>query len=198
MPRWTPTLVGIAVVAVAVWLVLRDFHAPKASGAPSARASIVGDGGGIGAFVAESRGDAGESFANGLLGPWPPADAGPGSVLFDGAPVPPLPLNAPRQLRFGVVLVSYAGAQPGANGERPATRTRTEAREIAVRLAVTAQHDFRAAVEQGDAGSADDIGTVKVGVLEPAPEYVLFTLPVDGVGGPVDTPRGYWIVKRLE
>ena len=46
--------------------------------------------------------------------------------------------------------------------------------------------------------ASDDVGRVKLGVLEPAPEYVLFTLGIDGVGGPVDTPRGYWIVKRLE
>jgi hypothetical protein len=39
---------------------------------------------------------------------------------------------------------------------------------------------------------------VRLGILEPAPEYVLFTLGVGAVGGPVDTPRGYWIVKRLE
>jgi parvulin-like peptidyl-prolyl isomerase len=67
-----------------------------------------------------------------------------------------------------------------------------------VKLAETAKQDFHAAVQQGDAGSSDDIGRVKLGILEPAPEYVLFTLPIDGVGGPVDTPRGYWIVKRLE
>ena len=53
-------------------------------------------------------------------------------------------------------------------------------------------------MQQGDGGSSDDIGHIKLGVLEPAPEYVLFTLAVDAVGGPVDTPRGFWIVKRLE
>jgi hypothetical protein len=197
MPRWAPTLVGIAIVALAVWLVGRDFHAPKPGGTPSDRVSIDAQPGSGGAVMG-SRGDGGESMATSLVGSLLLSDAGPGGVLFDGAPVPPLPLNAPRQLRFGVVLVSYAGAQPGANGEHPSTRPRPDAKELAARLAATAQHDFRAAVQQGDSGSADDIGTVKVGVLEPAPEYVLFTLPVDGVGGPVDTPRGYWIVKRLE
>ncbi|HXX70558.1 MAG TPA: peptidylprolyl isomerase [Polyangiaceae bacterium] len=200
MPRWAPVLVGIAVVAFAIWLVARDFHPTKGDG-PS-RAALdaeVDDGGGLlFAYRGRDRDDAGPSFAASLGVPGIAGDAGPGSLLPDGTPVPPLPLNAPRQLRFGVVLVSYVGAQPGANGERPSTRTRAEARDLAAKLAATAQHDFRAAVQQGDAGSADDIGTVKVGVLEPAPEYVLFTLPVDGVGGPVDTPRGYWIVKRLE
>ncbi len=35
-------------------------------------------------------------------------------------------------------------------------------------------------------------------MLEPAPEYVLFSLPKDGVSDPVDTPRGFWIVHRIE
>jgi hypothetical protein len=35
-------------------------------------------------------------------------------------------------------------------------------------------------------------------MLEPAPEFVLFSLPKDGVSAPVDTPRGFWIVHRIE
>jgi parvulin-like peptidyl-prolyl isomerase len=105
----------------------------------------------------------------------------------------------PRQVRFGVVLVSYAGAQPSAAGSsRQPTRSKADAQALADKLMVTATTDFHAAVQQGDGGSSDDVGRVKLGVLEPAPEYVLFTLPVDGVGGPVDTPRGFWIVKRLD
>jgi hypothetical protein len=100
-------------------------------------------------------------------------------------------------VRFGVVLVAYDGVQPGP-GSRPVSRPKNDARALADKLVATARQDFHAAVQQGDAGSTDDIGRVKAGILEPAPEYVLFTLPVDGVGGPVDTPRGYWIVKRLE
>jgi parvulin-like peptidyl-prolyl isomerase len=69
---------------------------------------------------------------------------------------------------------------------------------LAEKLVVTAAQDFHAAVQQGDPGSADDVGTVKLGILEPAAEYVLFSLSPSGIGGPVDTPRGYWIVKRLE
>jgi parvulin-like peptidyl-prolyl isomerase len=117
----------------------------------------------------------------------------------DGTPVPPLPLTVPRQVRFGVVLLSYAGAQPSAaGGSRPPTRSKPDAQALAEKILLTATQDFHAAVQQGDGGSSDDVGRVKLGVLEPAPEYVLFTLPVDGIGGPVDTPRGYWIVKRLE
>jgi len=35
-------------------------------------------------------------------------------------------------------------------------------------------------------------------VLEPAVEYAIFTLPVGSVSDPLETPRGYWIVKRTE
>lgn len=197
MPRWAPVLVGVAIVAFAAWLFVRDFHPPKTDGQVRVTDADADDGGGL-LFAYREKDEGGFALAGNLGVLVTAGDAGPGSLLPDGTPVPPLPMTAPRQLRFGVVLVSYVGAQPGANGERPSTRTRAEARELATKLATTAQRDFRAAVQQGDAGSADDIGTVKVGVLEPAPEYVLFTLPVDGVGGPVDTPRGYWIVKRLE
>jgi hypothetical protein len=125
-------------------------------------------------------------------------DGGPGSSLFDGTQVPPLPLSVPRTIRFGVAVISYAGAQPTPIGNRPSSRSKAAARSLAESLLQVAQQDFHAAVLQGDSGSSDDVGRVKLGILEPAPEYVLFTLPVDKVGGPVETPHGFWIVKRLE
>jgi len=181
---------------------LHSLHMPKAIGRPlpSSGSNPLDDGGYLYAL-----GDAG--LASDEAGMLPllhefaadmRSDAGAGTAMPDGTPVPPLPFTSPRQIRFGVVLVSYAGAQPSASGTRPAARSRGEARMLADRLLATAQQDFHAAVQQGDSGSADDIGYVKLGIVEPAPEYVLFTLPVDGVGGPVDTPRGYWVVKRLE
>ena len=204
MQRWVTTLVGLAVVVLAVWLVVHDFKPPKAIGHdpnPPPSASAATDGGAPLALA----GDAGGGFGEGgplllsdLLSE-PRMDAGVGGTMLDGTPVPGLPLTVPRQLRFGVVLVSYAGAQPSAGGgSRPSTRSKADALVLAQKLLPTAQQDFHAAVQQGDGGSSDDVGHVKLGVLEPAPEYVLFTLGVDGVGGPIDTPRGYWIVKRLE
>lgn len=201
MQRWITRVVGFAVVAFAVWLVARDFHAPRAMGREAEGGT---DGGGdadvhvAAADAAPSPEDAEPLLLSDLALPEPRLDGGPGAVMPDGTPVPPLPLTVPRQVRFGVVLVSYAGAQPSPTGGHPATRSRVEAKVLADRLDAAARDDFHAAVQQGDPGSADDLGTVRLGVLEPAPEYVLFTLPVAGVGGPVDTPRGYWIVKRLE
>jgi hypothetical protein len=204
MQRWLTRLVGAAVVVLAIWLVARNFHPPQAIGRdPSPHpASVAEDGG---ALVAQPKAGAPVLDDGGapllltdLLQPEERTDGGAGAVMPDGSPVPPLPMTAPRVVDFGVVLVSYAGAQPSAGNARTATRSKAEARALADKLLATAKQDFHAAVQQGDSGSADDVGTVKLGILEPAPEYVLFTLPVDGVGGPVDTPRGYWIVKRLQ
>ncbi|HTB77026.1 MAG TPA: peptidylprolyl isomerase [Polyangiaceae bacterium] len=210
MQRWATTLVGLAVVVLAVWLVVRGYHPPTPIGHdPSAHASPDGgpdeaharmyalaDGG---ASAAEDDGGGPLLLSDLVAAPTERrVDAGLGATLPDGTPVPALPFTAPREVRFGVVLVSYSGAQPSAGGGKPVARSRADARALAEKLLATAQQDFRAAVQQGDAGSSDDVGRVRRGVLEPAPEYVLFSLGVDAVAGPVDTPRGYWIVKRLE
>jgi hypothetical protein len=205
MERAASRIAGIATVLLALWLVVRGFHAPRPTGHdPYAHATDAeaDDGGGL-LFALSDGGASSAEAAAPLFTDLPlpveaRADGGPGSLLLDGSPVPPLPLSTPRVVRFGVVLVSYGGAQPSAAGGRPPTRSRADAQALASKLLATAKDDFHAAVQQGDAGSADDVGTVKLGLLEPAPEYVLFTLSVGGVGGPVDTPRGYWIVKRLE
>lgn len=121
-------------------------------------------------------------------------DGGVGFMMPDGTPVPPLQPGAPKAVRFGVVLVAYAGAEDAPRG----ARTKHDALELAQKLAAQAKTDFHAAVRRGDEGSADDLGSMRRGVLEPAPEYVLFSLPQSGVSDPVDTPRGYWIIKRNE
>jgi hypothetical protein len=202
MQKWLTTLVGAGVVLLAVWLVVRNFQPPKAIGkdpAPHAALADVGPSlASLDAGVA-AQGDAGMPLLlSDLLHGEPRLDGGVGATLFDGSPVPPLPMNAPRQVRFGIVLVSYEGAQPSPTSSRVSTRSKADARALAQKLLATAQQDFHGAVQQGDAGSSDDVGRVKLGILEAAPEYVLFTLPIDGVGGPIDTPRGFWIVKRLE
>lgn len=121
-------------------------------------------------------------------------DGGVGFVMPDGTPVPLLPQGAPRNVRFGVVLVSYTGAEDAPRG----VRTKVEALELAQKLAAQAKSDFHAAVRRGDEGSADDVGGMRRGVLEPAPEYILFSLQPGAVSDPIDTPRGFWVVKRIE
>jgi hypothetical protein len=202
MQRQVAAVVGLAVVVLVAWMMARNYHPPRAIGATSGVPGAQADGGaalmfaygGDAGAIAE---DGGPLLWNDLPGMEARAEGGAGTTMLDGAPVPPLPFTVPRQVRFGVVLVSYAGAQPSAGGGRPASRSKGDARALVDKLVATAQQDFGAAVQQGDSGSAEDVGRVKVGILEPAPEYVLFTLPVAGVAA-VDTPRGYWIVKRLE
>jgi hypothetical protein len=125
-----------------------------------------------------------------------PAEAPDGGVfhLADGTVVPPLGSKAPKQVRFGVVLVTYDGAQ----GAPAKARSRGDALALATKLASDAKTDFAGAVHSGDDGSASDIGIVDRNILEPTSEAVLFALPVGGTSGVIDTPRGFWIVKRLE
>ena len=122
------------------------------------------------------------------------ANADAGGVLLDGGAVPDLEAEGPKSLVFGVVLVQYAEAQ----GAAPGTRTRAEAEKLAGELAQLGKNDFKAAVDKGDPGSTTNAGRMFRGVLEPAPEYVLFKLGKNEVSDPVDTPRGFWIVKRVE
>jgi parvulin-like peptidyl-prolyl isomerase len=78
-------------------------------------------------------------------------------------------------------------------------RSKEAALELAKQLAELGKTDFKSAVGKGDKpGSMENAGRIPRGVLEPAPEYVLFSLAKGGVSEPVDTPRGYWIVQRVE
>jgi hypothetical protein len=106
----------------------------------------------------------------------------------------PLPSGAPRLVHLGVVLVAYQGAQ----GARPDARPKKEAREIADRLAADAKTDFHGAVQRGDNGSSDDIGRMPRGVLEPSTEFSVFSLAPGTVSDVLETPRGFWIVKRID
>jgi hypothetical protein len=121
-----------------------------------------------------------------------PTDAG--ALLLDGSAPSGLTGEAPKSVVFGVILVQYKGAQmaPGI------TRTREQALALAQQLAEEGKTNFKAAVAKGDPGSMENAGRMPRGMLEPAPEFVLFSLPKDGVSEPVDTPRGFWIVHRIE
>jgi hypothetical protein len=105
-----------------------------------------------------------------------------------------LPANAPRRIRFGVVLVQYRGVQLAPDVER----SRAEAFALAERLAAVGRVDFARAVQQGDEGSTADAGRIDRGILESGLEYELFTLERGAVSRPLDTPRGFWVVRRIE
>jgi hypothetical protein len=187
-------LLGFVAVAVAVVALPRSEHrvvAPPANGskAPTALPALSGSADALELPPIPSEtppaGDP-DDVGGGEI-----SDAG--TVLPDGGPVPEL-TNAPKQLHFDVVLVTYAGAQ----GAPRAARSKVEAEKLAAELAELAKSDFSAAVKKGDSGSTEDAGKMYRGILEPAPDYVLFGLEPGQVGGPVDTPRGFWIVRRAK
>lgn len=99
-----------------------------------------------------------------------------------------------RFVRMGVVLVQFSGAQ----GAAPNARPKTAALELARRLADEAKADFHQAVTHGDPGSADDIGRIGRGILEGPVEGLVFSMAPGQTSEPVETPRGYWVVKRLQ
>ncbi|WP_437958845.1 peptidyl-prolyl cis-trans isomerase [Sorangium sp. So ce119] len=163
-----------------------DAGASVDAGSPMATAPTAADDGDAGT-------DAGVEGAPGS-GPEQAARSDAGITLLSGEAPPGLPTEAPKKVRFGVVLVQYRGAQ----GATPNARSKDAALALARELAEVAKTDFKAAVDKGDKGSTDDLGFIPRGVLEPAPEYELFSLPKGGVSGPVDTPRGFWITRRIE
>jgi hypothetical protein len=190
MQRWVSIVLGVVVIALAMalaWQGMSHWHPPKLELDASADAgSGERDGSALLVF------DFDASFEP--VAPHEVRDGGAGFTMPDGTLPPPLGPGAPRFVRFGVVLVTYAGAEDAPRG----ARSKHDALELAQKLAPQAKTDFHAAVRRGDDGSSDDVGSMRRGVLEPAPEYVLFSLPASGVSDPVDTPRGYWIVKRIE
>jgi hypothetical protein len=120
-------------------------------------------------------------------------DSDDGGASLDGGALPALG-EGPKSVRFGVILVQYVGAQ----GAKAAVRSRAAAETISADLVKLARDDFAAAVKKGDRGSVADAGRMFRGILERKPEYVLFNLAKGDVSDPVDTPRGFWIVKRLD
>jgi hypothetical protein len=102
--------------------------------------------------------------------------------------------DAPKSVRFGVVLIQYAGAQ----GAPRKARSKASALGLAMEVSKLGREDFAAAVAKGDPGSSVNAGRMYRGILEPAAEYAMFKLGKGDVSEPVDTPRGFWVVKRLE
>jgi hypothetical protein len=197
MQRWVSVLLGVGVVVIAVLLAAgglpnRRHVATTAADADTLEAATVAaagadsDSGGAPSIATVGAAEAGLAAPVELR-------TGIGMRMPDGTPVPPLP-DKPSRVHFGVVLVAYAGAQ----GAPEHARSQRDAHDIADKLAADAKTDFHGAVVRGDSGSVDDVGSMPRGILEPAVEYGIFTLPVGGVSDVLETPRGYWIVKRTE
>lgn len=125
----------------------------------------------------------------------PPGEASAApSATSEPAASNALPANAPNDVTFGAILVTFEGAQ----GAPSKARSKQAALEIAQRILATAQSSFEDAVKLGDPGSMANAGTMRRGILEPTVEHALFTLEKGAVfSEPLETPRGFWVLRRI-
>jgi hypothetical protein len=184
LPRSLRPIIGAALVAGVGFVVFRATragHVPEHAGPPAAETAPSAPAPAASTPPATTPADI-EPVASALL-------------LPGGQPAPELPDTAPDAVSFGVVLVTYRGAEEASE----TSRSKSDALKRAKELVPLAQSHFEDAVKQGDRGSVEDAGKLPRGVLEPQVEYVLFTLKKGEVyGEPIDTPRGYWVVRRNE
>jgi hypothetical protein len=139
--------------------------------------------------------------ATSTAGPVILVDAGAATIDLDAGLTLPtltidaaLPTGGPRSVKLGIVMITFAGAE----GAPPGARPKGQAKELADGLLSMARADFHQAVGKGDTGSGDDLGRFPRGILDPNVEAVVFSLGQNDVSEVVETPRGYWIVKRLD
>lgn len=189
MHRWTSLAFGLLFVAALVGLVLSSRlsePAPAASIA-SAVASTPP--------AASAENPVSVDAATPLDAGMDPAESSAFHRLADGGSVPSLPDTAPKQVQLGIVLFQYRGAQ----GAPSNARSKEAARAKAEQTIELAKKDFDEAVKLGDPGSLASAGDIPRNVLEPVIEYTVFTMEPGAVHTePLDTPRGYWIVRRLK
>ena len=200
--RWASIVLGTAVVLLVGWLTMEqmsrthihaepldasapgsDASATSTAAASTADAGATEGSGGATSGAVDTSADSGFSLT-GL------ANTGLTNLLDAGS----MPTGAPRAVRLGVVLVQFAGAE----GASSSARAKPDALKHAVELAEQARTDWKAAVKAGDTGSSEDIGRIPRGVLDPHTEVVVFSLEKDGISDPLETPKGYWIVRRVE
>ena len=201
---WASILLGAAVVVLVGWLTSEQMsRAPRiraergdagdAGGGVIAAMSDAGVGSGTGTGTGTGTSGGGSAANGGALDS--NVDGGFGltglSNLLDAGA---LPSGGLRFVRLGVVLVQYAGAE----GAPSSARAKPDALKHANELAEQAKGDWKAAVKAGDSGSSEDIGRIPRGVLDRATELTVFSLDKDALSDPLDTPRGYWVVKRIE
>lgn len=193
MQRTTSVTVGllfVAALAAAAVLSLRPKRDPEPTPVPKASASAP--------LVVSAAPSSNAAPADAELAVGAPREGAvtDGFDTFpDGGKVPELPASAPNRVGFGAVIFTYQGSQGAARD----ARSKDEARKKAAETIELAQKDFAAAVAKGDRGSTTDAGRVPRGVIEPPIEYALFTLEKGKVHPePIDTPRGFWVVRRNE
>ncbi len=181
--RWASILVGAAVVLLVVWITYAE---SERHGKARAHADVDA--------AAASVASAAATTTSSAVTSAPIADLDAGFTITLGDASITLPTGAPRTVHIGVVLVQFQGAE----GASSNARSKKDALAHAEELRAEAQADFKKAVRDGDSGSADDIGRIPRGVLDPSTEVPVFSLAAGEVSAVLDTPKGFWIVKRLD
>lgn len=194
MKRAAPTIWAAVVVLAVAGLAYRDSQQKEARERAMARAAAETQN----AETESAEPEPSEESEKAQLEVPLPSPSRPAAARFhtmpDGSPVPALPSSAPDRVKLGVALFRYQGAQ----GASDSTRSRESALQLAQDAAKLASSDFEAAVEKGDRGSHENVGWIQQRILERSVEYAVFTLEKgQTTSKPIDTPRGFWVVKRL-
>ncbi len=184
--RWASILVGAAVVLLVVWIT----YAESEHRGGKARAHAAADVDASSASAAIASG----APATSAVAPAPAPDLDAGFTISLGDASITMPTGAPRTVHIGVVLVQFIGAEGASNN----ARNKKDALARAEELRAAAAADFKKAVRDGDSGSSDDIGRIPRGVLDPSTEVAVFSLAAGEISNVLETPKGYWIVKRLD
>ena len=109
--------------------------------------------------------------------------------------------HTPDELAASHILVAYQGAR---NCPAGLTRTREKAHERARRIAVllrTGRGDLgdyarRKSDDPTAVRNSGNLGSFRLGELEPALEEALLALEVGEIGGPVETSNGWHVIRR--
>jgi hypothetical protein len=192
MKRRAPTIWAAVVVLGIAGLAYLDGNSRKAA-APKAEAPATVPA----PAPSDEAAPEGESAPAPLVGTGAPEVPGPTTrfhMMPDGSPVPALAPSAPERIKLGVAIFRYKGTQ----GSSDSSRSREAALALAQEATKVGQEDFANAVKKGDRGSSENIGWIDQRILERAVEYAVFSLEKGEISkAPIDTPRGFWVAKRL-
>lgn len=110
--------------------------------------------------------------------------------------------QGPSQIRARHVLISFQGAR---QARSTVTRTREEARALALRVSAAARADasewnalHSEHSDEPDSPEGGDLGLFGRGEMVPSFERAAFALEVDAVSEPVESPFGYHVIQRTQ
>lgn len=127
-----------------------------------------------------------------------PIDTAEGYVIAQRLEAPP---GGPATIGARHILIAYKGAQRAAP---EVTRTRDEARTLAVQVAADARKGkdwvelWKQYSNEPGGGEGGNLGTFGRGQMVPAFEHAAFDLGVGEISDVVETPFGFHVIERLK